>query len=195
MLSSLRPDLRVANIADIAVADLRERGFGALLLDLDNTLLPWKNSDVPESSKQWVEGAKQLGMKLCIVSNTHYPKRLNRIAEELGIGSVARALKPRARGFLEAARMTGCELASSVVVGDQLFTDILGGNLAGAYTILVNPMHPREFVGTKISRGLEWIVFRLLGEPVRHGDRTLRGTVAPQGTKSDSIKSQEEDTK
>lgn len=182
-LSSLRPKMRVACITDIEVADLCRQGYNSLLLDLDNTLLPWKNSDVPESSKRWVEGAKRLGMKVCIVSNTHYPKRLNKIAEELGIGSVARALKPRAHGFREAARMVDCELSASVVVGDQLFTDILGGNLAGAYTILVNPMHPREFIGTKVSRGLEWIAFRLLR------------LEAPQGTKSDSIKSHEEDTK
>lgn len=167
LLNSLRPDLRAASIADIEVSDLLKQGFDALLLDLDNTLLPWKDSDVPESSKQWVQGAQKLGMKLCIVSNTHSPKRLERIAKELGIGCVARALKPRAYGFREAAGMTGCELSASVVVGDQLFTDILGGNLAGAYTILVNPMHPREFIGTKVTRGLEWIVFRLLGERSR----------------------------
>lgn len=166
-MSRLRPGMRVKCVSDIAVTDLREQGYRALLLDLDNTLLPWQSSDLPESSKQWVQGAKQLGMKLCIVSNTHHPKRLNAIADELGVESVARALKPRVGGFRRAAELLGCELRDSVVVGDQLFTDILGGNIAGAYTILVNPMHPREFIGTKITRVLEWIAFRLMREPTR----------------------------
>lgn len=166
-MSGLRPDMRVKCVADIAVADLREMGYKALLLDLDNTLLPWQSSELPESSRRWVEEAKRLGMKLCIVSNTHYPKRLNAIAEELGIGSIARAVKPRAAGFRRAAEIVGCELSSCAVIGDQLFTDIWGGNRVGAYTILVNPVHRREFVGTKISRGLEWIAFRLMREPDR----------------------------
>jgi len=167
MLSSLRPDLRVAQVKDISPQTLLERGCRAILLDLDNTLLPWSDWNVPESSRQWVEAAKQLGMQLCIVSNTHHPKRLTKIAGELGIQCVARALKPRTHGFRNTAHMTGCELSDCAVVGDQLFTDILGGNLAGAYTILVNPMHRREFIGTKISRGLEWIAFWLMGEPSR----------------------------
>lgn len=182
-MSPLRPDLYVQGIVDIDLAQLKERGVEAILIDLDNTLLPWKSSEVPESSKRWVEEAKRLGFRLCIVSNTHYPKRLNRIAEGLGIECVARALKPRGRGFSEAVRLVGCELASSAVVGDQLFTDIWGGNRAGAYTILVTPMDYKEFIGTKVSRALEKIAFRLLGLP------------PPTGTKSDSIKSQEKDTK
>lgn len=183
MLGSIRPDLRVARVTDISAQDLHDRGFIGVLLDLDNTLLPWKDSSIPDSSRLWIESAKQTGLKLCIVSNTHYPKRLNNIAAELGIECVARALKPRAHGFRKAAGMLGCDLASCAVVGDQLFTDILGGNLAGAFTILVNPMHHREFIGTKVSRCLEWIAFRLMRME------------APQGTKSDSSKSKEEDTK
>ena len=182
-LDSFRPNLRVSGITDIDLASLREQGFEGLLLDLDNTLLPWKNSDVPDSSRMWVETAIQLGMKPCIVSNTHYPKRLNRIAGELGIPAVAGALKPRGHGFEKAAEAIGCELGRAVVVGDQLLTDILGGNRAGAYTILVNPMHPREFIGTKLSRVVERAILWMLGEPAR------------QGTKSEPTKSEEKDTK
>jgi HAD superfamily phosphatase (TIGR01668 family) len=166
-LDSFRPDMRARGVTDIDLARLHEQGFTGLLLDLDNTLLPWKNSDIPESSRTWIESAKQLGMKPCIVSNTHYPKRLNKIAGELGVPAVARALKPRAYGFDRAAEMIGCELARAVVVGDQLLTDIWGGNRAGAYTILVNPMHPREFIGTKVSRVVERLIFAVLGVRAR----------------------------
>ena len=182
-LERFRPDLRVASVTDIDPASLVEKGYKGLILDLDNTLLPWQTSDVPESSKRWVERAKQVGMRPCILSNTHYPKRLNRIARELEIPSVAQALKPREQGFHAAAKLIGCDIGRTVVVGDQLLTDILGGNLACAYTILVNPMHPREFIGTKVSRLIEQAIFVCLDMPAR------------LGTKSEPTKSEEKDTK
>ena len=182
-LDQFRPDLRVRAITDIDPVSLYEQGYVGLLLDLDNTLLPWKSSDLPESSKRWIERAKQAGMKPCIVSNTHYPKRLDRIASGMEVPWVAQALKPRGFGFEKAAKMIGCGLENAVVVGDQLLTDILGGNLACAYTILVNPMHPREFIGTKISRVFERIIFWSMG------------TASRQGTKSEPGKSEEKDTK
>lgn len=183
LLERFRPDMRVASVTDIDPVALREEGYVGLLLDLDNTLLPWKTSEVPQSSKDWVERAKRAGLKLCIVSNTHYPTRLTTIARELEIPAVARALKPREHGFHQAAEIIGCNIEMTVVVGDQLLTDILGGNLACAYTILVNPMHPREFVGTKVSRMIERFIFHALEMPAR------------MGTKSQPIKSREKDTK
>jgi HAD superfamily phosphatase (TIGR01668 family) len=161
--------MRVAAVTDIDAAALRKQGFEALLLDLDNTLLPWMDPNVPKWSRQWIESAKQAGMKACLVSNTHYPRRLNRIAAELGVPAVAHSLKPRRHGFEKAAALIGCELERAVVIGDQLLTDIWGGNRVGAYTILVNPIHPREFVGTKVSRMVERVIFALLRLPARQG--------------------------
>jgi len=153
------------------------------MLDLDNTLLPWKDSIVPEQVIDWVNHAKENGMRLCIISNTHNPGRLTKIASELGISSVFNALKPRRYGFERAAEMIGCTSNTAVVVGDQLLTDILGGKIAGMYTILVKPMHPREFIGTKISRLIEKGIFALLRRS------------AETGTKLDRIQSETQDTR
>ena len=183
LIERFRPKMRVSSLTEIDPVALREQGIEALLLDLDNTLLPWKDPSLPESSKAWVESAKNAGIKSCLVSNTHYPKRLNRIAGELGILAVPHALKPRSHGFEKAAALIGCDLDRAAVVGDQLLTDIWGGNRVGAYTILVNPMHPREFVGTKVSRLVERVIFALLGMPAR------------QGTNAEAIKSENKDTK
>ena len=172
LLERFRPKMRAASVTEIDTVALREQGFECLLLDLDNTLLPWKDPNLPESSKRWVESARLAGMKPCLVSNTHYPRRLNRIAGELGIPAVAHALKPRRHGFDKAAALVGCELERAVVVGDQLLTDIWGGNRIGACTVLVNPIHPREFVGTKVSRMVERVIFALLGLPARQGTNT-----------------------
>ncbi len=113
-------------------------------------------------------------MKVCIVSNTHKPSRLKRVAGELGVECVARALKPRSRGFDLAMSMMGSLPEKSVVIGDQLLTDVWGGNRAGMYTILVTPMHPREFVGTKISRLVEMFLLRSLGVKLPKQDDTVK---------------------
>jgi len=160
LLELCRPDESVPRVTDIDPARLISMGFEALLVDLDNTLLPWKSSEVPEDVREWLGRAKTLGMKLCIVSNTHNPRRLRRIADALGVDSLDRALKPRRAGFARAAEKLGCPKERAAVVGDQILTDIVGGNLAGMHTILVKPMHPREFIGTKISRLLEKLIRR-----------------------------------
>lgn len=162
VLELFRPGMCVDSITDIDLDDLRSRGFDALIVDLDNTLLPWRSSEVPESSKDWVKRVRRVGMKLCIVSNTHNPARLNKVAACLGIPSMPKALKPRRRGFARGAGMMGCEPAKTVVVGDQILTDILGGNRAGMFTVLVKPMHSHEFIGTKISRLIERGILALL---------------------------------
>jgi hypothetical protein len=166
LLDLCRPDERVKRISEIDLARLKSEGFEALMLDLDNTLCPWQSREVPDDVRQWLEQAKSLGMRVCIVSNTHNPRRLRQIAEELGVPSLDRALKPRQRGFARAAEMVGSCPEHAVVVGDQILTDILGGNRAGMRTILVEPMHPREFIGTKISRVIERAIFKLLGSRV-----------------------------
>lgn len=161
-LEKFRPTQCVESVAHIDLSALMSLGFNTLMLDLDNTLLPWKDSTLPELSQQWIQQAKEMGMKLCIVSNTHNPKRLSNIAAHLGIPSVCRALKPRKHGFMKAAAVLDSSPEHTVVVGDQLLTDILGGNLAGMRTILVRPMHRREFIGTKLSRLVERGILAIL---------------------------------
>ena len=182
LLELCRPNERVARITEIDLARLRSEGFEALMLDLDNTLCPWQSHEVPEDVRAWLERAKSLGMKVCIVSNTHNPRRLRQIAEELGVPSLDRALKPRRRAFARAAEMVGSCPGRTVVVGDQILTDVIGGNRAGMRTILVEPMHPREFIGTKLSR----LVERLISALSRR---------ANAGTKPEPMQSETQDTK
>lgn len=170
---NFRPKEVVYSIASIDLARLRELGFDTLLLDMDNTLLPWKDKQAPKHTAQWVKRARADGMKVCIVSNTHRPSRLNKIAEELGVDCIPRALKPRSKGFDLALDRLVSSPEKTVVIGDQLLTDIWGGNRAGMYTILVAPMHPTEFVGTKVSRLVEGCLLRCLGIRVPKQDETV----------------------
>ena len=183
LLELFRPREFAASVTDIDPVALKERGFHSILLDLDNTLLPWKDSLVPSEVAEWIVRAKAAGMRLCIVSNTHNLGRLNKIAGDLGISCVFRALKPGKHGFRRAVETVGCGASQAVVVGDQLLTDIVGGNLSGMYTILVKPMHQREFVGTKLSRLMERAILALLARSVS------------RGTNGEGFQSQTQDTK
>jgi uncharacterized protein len=154
-------------VTDILVHELQDRGIDTVLLDLDNTLVAWQKHDVAEEVREWIRQLQAADMKLCLVSNTRHGKRLIALSEELGIPYVRRAWKPRKKGFLNAMKDLGAEPSKTIMIGDQMFTDVLGGNRLGIYTIMVRPMARREFLGTKISRALEYLLlswFRKRGQ-------------------------------
>lgn len=154
------PSMYVDSVPLVDIEDLRRRGIRAILTDLDNTLVPWRGSDISPEVQAWVQDALAKGMKFCIVSNTRTMSRLRTLSTAFGIPYVTKGLKPRRIGFRAALELLGVDVSEAVVLGDQVFTDVLGGNRLGAYTILVRPIHPREFFGTKISRFFERIILR-----------------------------------
>lgn len=145
-------------VTEIDPGDLVRLGIRAVLLDVDNTLVGWQREDVPEAVVQWVASLKAAGLRLYLVSNTRFPRRLARLAARLDVRYVRKAAKPRRAGFLEALADLQVEPSEAVMVGDQILTDILGGNRVGMRTILVAPMAGREFVGTKLTRMAEAVV-------------------------------------
>ena len=160
-LKLFNPDEYLRSVTDIDLAALKRRGIKALLIDLDNTLVPWKSNVIYPKVAEWVQKAHHLGLKMCIVSNAGSRKRIQRLAKEFGIDYAKGPWKPRSGGFRSAMKLLGVGPKQSVVIGDQIFTDILGGNRLGLYTILVRPMHWREFAGTKISRLFELILLNI----------------------------------
>jgi HAD superfamily phosphatase (TIGR01668 family) len=166
MLTLLRqfgPDLRAAAVTDVTPEFLASRSIRGLVLDLDNTLVPWHGREVAPDIQSWVERLHGAGVRLCIVSNTHRPGRLRELAALLGVQHVPSGGKPRRGGFLRAAREMGLTAAETAVVGDQVMTDIWGGNRCGMLTILVDPLSQVEFIGTRlVSRRIERLLLRLL---------------------------------
>ncbi len=142
-------------VAEISVEDLQAEGIDTVLLDLDNTLVPWQKHDMTEEVRAWLLSLKEAGMKMFLVSNSRFGKRIITLSEDLGIPHVRRAWKPRKKGFLYAMKELGSEPSKTVIIGDQMFTDVLGGNRLGLYTVMVHPIAKREFVGTKLSRTAE----------------------------------------
>jgi len=149
---------------DIDLEGLLQKGIRALILDLDNTLVKWHEAEVPAEVDHWVDQAKARGFKLCIASNA-LPERVKLIAGRLGIPYVSGALKPRRTPFRKALMRMDVVSQETAVVGDQIFTDVLGGNRLGLYTILTRPLSRKEFPTTRMLRGLEnWVIRKLIQE-------------------------------
>jgi HAD superfamily phosphatase (TIGR01668 family) len=160
------PTVFAESVSSLNVAELKRRGIQALLIDLDNTLVPWRKYDVSPEVTEWLRSLDENGIKICIVSNSRAPSRLRRVSNELHIPYARQVFKPRRGGFREALTLLNVDATHAAVVGDQILTDVLGGNRLGICTILVRPLHRTEFVGTKISRLVEKILLRIL---VRRG--------------------------
>lgn len=161
MTTLLRPQLYVGSLLDIPLDKLRSRKIRAFIVDLDNTITEWNSRELRTEIASWFDSIKNQGFKACILSNNN-EARIKEVAVRLGIPFIYRAKKPLRRSFRRALQIMSVNAGEAAVIGDQIFTDILGGNRAGLYTILVKPLARREFMGTKISRALELLVLRYL---------------------------------
>ncbi|HHU63948.1 MAG TPA: YqeG family HAD IIIA-type phosphatase [Clostridiales bacterium] len=150
----LVPNEYTKNICQIDLKGLLEKGIMNIIIDLDNTLLPWDKDTIPDDIYNWVIRGKDLGCKFCILSNNS-KKRIEKFADKLDIIYVLKAPKPWKSSFKKAVAVLGGKRDNTVVIGDQIFTDILGGNRLGLYTILVSPLSQREFFITRIVRLIE----------------------------------------
>lgn len=156
MMRNFYPDLYVENISSITASMLKNLGMGAVVLDIDNTLVPHNDPNPTQSVINFLADMRENDIKICVVSNNHY-SRVESFAKRIGIEYfVSDALKPRAYGYIKAADMMGMEAEKTVAIGDQIFTDVLGGNRAGCHTVLVEPIdriHEPWYI--KIKRILE----------------------------------------
>ncbi len=164
MIGILRPDFQYETLHRIPVEDLMAIRIRGLLLDLDNTIAPWDDKSLTSEVIDWFEAIKTAGIKACIVSNNTKPDRVSAVADILGVLYVYNAAKPRKKAFKMGLHTLDLKESEVVVIGDQLFTDVYGGNRLGLKTILVSPIDSREFKGTKVLRFME----RLVGRKARY---------------------------
>ena len=161
MLKKLYPDLLLNSIYDLNIALLQEKGIKGIIADLDNTLVAWGASSVEEPLQEWLKTIQETGFKLCILSNNS-PGRVDKFAAKAGVLAISQAVKPRRSGFHRALRQMDLKPHETAVLGDQIFTDILGGNRTGLFTILVTPISRKEFIATRFMRQLEKLVLKRL---------------------------------
>lgn len=162
MLKLFQPTMHATSIERIPLEKLTGAGIRGLILDLDNTVTPWNHLEVEPKVAEWLTKVKDMGIKACVVSNNKREQRVAVVADHLGIPFVFRATKPRRRAFLSSMALMETDRTDTAVIGDQLFTDILGGNRLGLLTILVTPISEREFFGTKVMRYAERALMWLL---------------------------------
>lgn len=153
-MSIFAPDHYYRSVTDIDLAELRHSGVDTLLVDIDNTILPRDSREMADELAEWAGTLLRDGFKVCLVSN-NWHAHVKRIADALGFCMVPRALKPLPFGFLQGIRLLGSSARKTAVIGDQMFTDILGGNLLGLTTILVEPLSETDLPHTLVLRRLE----------------------------------------
>ena len=165
LLRLLVPRHRVATVTHLSPAVLRKWGIDALMLDLDNTLVFWKESAAPQAVRDWIAGLRGAGIPACVVSN-RLSGRARAVSAGLGLPSAAGWFKPSTHKLRQALRILGTPAGRTAMVGDQLFMDVLAGNRLGAPTILVMQLGAREPLRTRLVRPVEGWVLALL---VRRG--------------------------
>lgn len=181
LLKMLCPRLITERVQDIDLESLWSQGYRGLIFDLDNTLVSWRRWSLAPAVKAWLERAQTLGFRMCILSNCLFQRRVTRLSLQAGIPAIPKAKKPRKRWFQQALDLLGTQSDNTVVVGDQVFTDVLGGNRMGLYTILVLPVDRREFYVTILQRTAEKIVlFRLRRKGMLRADHSAGSGVLYQ---------------
>jgi len=157
----------VASVDLIDVDALVRGGVRCVLIDRDNTCVPRDDTVAPPSVLAWLARVRDAGIKTCLVSNNFHTKQVERSARELGCEVVHHAMKPAPVALFVAMRRMGVTPGETVLVGDQLFTDVAAGNLAGIRTILVRPQSEVDLWYTLIFRKIERIIY---GEREFEGD-------------------------
>ena len=154
MLKRFYPDDYIKSIFEIDTDGLRKKGIKAIIFDIDNTLVPY---DVAEAPKEIIGFFKELqdqGFKICLFSN-NTRERVLRFNMGLKLIAIHKANKPLTRKFKVAMTLLGTNKKTTAIVGDQIFTDVYGGNRIGMTTILVEPVSSKDEWITKIKRGIE----------------------------------------
>jgi len=144
MRFSLLPTMIVASVTQLSPAFLQERGIELLMLDFDNTIVPY-TTNVPTAEMEiWLRCMVRVGVKLCVVSNSH-KDRVKIFCRKYGIPCITHAKKPFSKGIRECLETFEIPPSHCAIAGDQIFTDTLGGNCAGLQSILVKPINNHNF--------------------------------------------------
>ena len=141
-------------VTDISPDLLKSLGVKALLLDVDNTLATYTSHTPSQGSLEWVRAMEDAGFRMMIISN-NFKERVSSFGAMFGLDTLSFAIKPLPVGYLRAARRLGVRCRECAVIGDQIFTDIIGANLCRMKYILLSPIEPEEGFTFKARRFLE----------------------------------------
>ena len=147
-----KPHYIYNSITDVTVEFLQEKGIKALLLDVDNTLsVAHADKTLRQGVPEWLSLMKENGVPLMILSNAK-TKRAKVFADSVGLDVIGLSAKPLPFGYVKAAKRLGVKRKHVAMVGDQIFTDVMGGRLAGVKTVWVTDITPEDKTFLKIKR-------------------------------------------
>lgn len=149
-----RATAAVRSVCEITPELLEQMGIRGLLLDIDNTLTTHDNPVPAKGVEDWISSMKSAGIQLRLVSNNH-PPRVEPFAQLLEIPCICDSRKPLSDGFFRAMESMRLPKSQLCVVGDQIFTDILGANWFHVKSIYVPPMEPELTAFFKFKRFME----------------------------------------
>ena len=170
-MKNIYPNLYYAKVEEITIQELIKNKIKLLILDVDNTLIDYYKK-LSDSVINWSKEMKGQGIKLYILSNTNDEEKVKKVAQKLDIPYKHFAMKPLKRGFKKIEKETQIKGENIAVVGDQIFTDVLGGNRSGMFTILVEPIDNKKDywytawkrpIENKITHIMYYAVFAILG--------------------------------
>ena len=146
-------------IVDIDIDDFLENNIKAIILDVDNTLLDF-DLNIVEGLKEWYQRVRKSGITAIIVSNSGKVAKIEKVANLLEIEYIRYGMKPLKKGLKAAQKKLGVNNENIAVIGDQIFTDVIGANRCKMFSILVKPLDEKDIWMTKIKRPLENFVIK-----------------------------------
>jgi HAD superfamily phosphatase (TIGR01668 family) len=170
-LSVFYPDAEYASAYGLPYESLYRKGYRGIIYDIDNTLVVHGGPATPEAIRLFAH-LRELGFRTILLSNNKEP-RVKSFADAVGSEYIYKAHKPSPEGYYRAMGMMGTRDNTTLLVGDQLFTDVWGAKQAGIYSILTKPIHPKEEIQIILKRKLEAVVLFFYHRSVEKSDRRI----------------------
>ena len=136
----LIPNLIVTSVTDLTLEMLKSRNIDFLMLDFDNTIVPYTADEPTPEMSRWIEMMQVSDIGLCVVSNSKRD-RVVKFCNARNIPCITHSKKPFSKGIHQCRDQFKLDLRRAALAGDQIYTDVLGANCAGAVSILVKPIH------------------------------------------------------
>lgn len=159
MFESFYPDFHFNSINDIKADFFIKNNMRFAVLDIDNTLVGYKTARADDAARAFLSMLSENGVRYAFVSNNH-KGRVRLFAEDFDAHYVCGAMKPFAIGVRHAMKKMGAVKAETVLIGDQVFTDIRAGKRAGIKTVMVDPIEAKETPFFGFKRYFERIVLK-----------------------------------
>jgi hypothetical protein len=161
---SLTPDFCYDSVLDIPYETLWKKNIRGIIYDIDNTLAHFDKPQPPAKITAMLKRLEKMGFRICLLTNN----TRSRLAQfdYLGLDGIANAVKPLANGVRRAMGIMGTQPVHTVIIGDQLFSDVWAGKNARVMTILVKPLTERDFFFVRFKRIFErWYLRRFAANP------------------------------